>query len=143
MSGYKVVMSKYGAGYLRDRANDLLTDTCRITRGTEHVLDPDTNEYSQPEGELVYEGPCRLWATQPGAAIQLGSENISVDVSMLSLPWNIDPIPEMEDLVEMLTSPDPDVVGRTLTLGSPARGGNLRATRRFTVKTESSTKATW
>lgn len=140
---YKARISAYAARYIRERAGDLLSDRCRITRGVEHVLDPDTNEYTQPEGELIYEGLCRLWETNAGMSVQLGGEEVHVANTYLSLPWDIDPIPEMEDLVEMIESKDPDVIGRTYTLGAPARGGNLRATRKFVVKGESSSKETW
>lgn len=108
-----------------------------------HTLDEETNEYSQPEGDLIYVGPCRVWEADAGMSVTLGGEDIHVANTYISLPWDIDPIPEMEDIALMVDSDDVDVVGRTYTLGAPARGGNLRATRKFLVKTESSSKETW
>ena len=136
-------ISPYAAKYLRRRGEDLLTDTCRITRARVTTLDPVTNEFSHDAGPVIYEGACRLWQNSSGMSVQVGDENMAVSTVYLSLPWDIDPIPEMEDLVEILTAQDPAVVGTTLFLGSPTRGGNLRGTRRYLVKTESSTKDTW
>lgn len=137
-------ISPRARNYIRNRASDLLGDWCIIRRVQEAVLDPDTNEYSTPEGELIYEGPCRLWESSAAMSVSLGDEETGISQTYLSLPWDIDPVPEMND-VAVLTSSigDNTIEGVTVVLGKPARGGNLRATRRFAAKVQESTKKEW
>lgn len=139
---YTARISKYAQRYIRSRASDLLTDTCRVTRNRVYDLD-ENNTYRPMAGEVIYEGPCRLWELNTGMAVSVGEESMAITNTMLSFPWDIDPIPLLEDFVEMLTSPDPATMGKSFVLGEPAKGGNLRGTRRYAVKTEDSTREEW
>lgn len=140
---FKARISPYAQTYIRARAEDLLTDTCRITSVTEAILNRFTNEYSNPSGLVIYEGPCRLWEIATSMTVTVGEEQLGIGTTMLSLPWDIDPVPQPTHLVEILTSQDQDLIGRTGVLGKPARGGNLRATRKFVLQTDDSAKVEW
>lgn len=140
---YTARISPYARKYIQARGSDLLTDTCRVTRQRAHDLDQSSNDYVHGGDELIYEGPCRLWELNTGMSVSIGEESTAVTSSVLSLPWDITPIPIMEDMVEMTGSLDGAVVGKMFRLGEPAKGGNLRGTRRFQVVTQDSTREEW
>jgi hypothetical protein len=55
--------------------------------------------------------------------------------TQLSIPWNTSPVPRKDDEVEIITSPqDPEMVGKRFVIDSSAKTGELRATRRFSVR---------
>lgn len=130
--------SRKAKAYIRRRAsgNQMLTDTCRITRPTGDSYLDANNDYVPVEGPVIYEGPCRLWESSSGMAVQIGDGELVVSSTFLSLPWDIFPIPSENDVCLITMSDDNDVIGRTVTLGGPARGGNLRATRKYQIRTE-------
>lgn len=136
-------ISRFAQRYVELRATELLTDQCLVYRTGEPSIDHETNEYRYPEPIVIYEGPCRLWESPASLAMNLNDEQVQLTTPYISFPWDIDPIPEMEDVVKVTESRDSDIVGRTFTLGAPSRGGNLRGSRRFVVKSESSSKEEW
>jgi hypothetical protein len=65
----------------------------------------------------------------------VGEDEVPLQATQLSIPWNADPVPRRDDEVEVLTSDDPAMVGKRFRIMDVAKAGDLRPTRRFTVQT--------
>ena len=140
-------VSPYAQGYIQDRAMDLMTSTCRVYTPSTGIntgtYDPVTGKVTATPGTIKYEGPCRLWEVPGGQTIVVGDQELSVTQTYLSMPYWVTPLPERDDVIQILTSDDPDLVGRSVSIVSTIRGGGLRASRRFQVQVADSKKATW
>ena len=78
-----------------------------------------------------------------GQQIVVGDEEITITKTQFSIPYWVMPLPEEDDIVVMIESVDPDLVGRTLSIQSVVRGGGLRSSRLFQVQIAESKKSTW
>lgn len=138
-------VSPFSQTFLQDHATDLMTSSCRVYTPNLGVgtYDRVTGRVTAGDPVIKYEGPCRIWEVPGGQQIIVGDEEITVTQTYLSLPYWITPLPENDDIIQVIESDDPDLVGRTLSVVSTVRGGGLRASRRFQVKISESKKATW
>jgi hypothetical protein len=65
----------------------------------------------------------------------VADDEIVIQSTNLSIPWDTDPIPERNDEVKIISSiVDTDIVGKRYRIMSEAKAGDLRATRRFVVQ---------
>lgn len=92
-----------------------MVDTCRITRVTSVVTDPDTGVQT-PTTETVYEGVCRVQQHVPGGARPADAGEAYLLLLRLELQLPITAVGiAVGDSAEMLTCVnDPDLVGRVL-----------------------------
>ena len=134
-------ISPFAASYVRKRTTERLSDTCKIWKPGDPVTNPDGTAY-RPEAQVRYEGPCRFWEVNAGQQIVVAGEQITMTQAYLSLPYN-SVVPESDDIVQILSSADDDLVGRTVNVISVVRGGGLRASRKFMVQVVDSKKDTW
>lgn len=123
MLGFGDEISAFLIEEARPLAEDIFTDTCRITRPGEGQgpFNPETGQYDAPPPIVVYEGPCRL--NVPGqianaSTATAGEASWTVQDSVLSIPVDGDGYTAGESVrsghtVEYLTAPhDPTLVGR-------------------------------
>lgn len=138
-------VSPFSQGYIQDRALDLMTSRCRIFKPSvgPGTYDKATGKVTAGVGTFKYEGPCRLWEVPGGQNVVIGDQEINVTQTYFSLPYWVTPLPEKDDVIQILESDDPDLVGRSIIVKSTVRGGGLRASRRFLVEVSDSKKATW
>lgn len=101
-----------------------LVDTCRITRAGEGrgPFDPATGTYAPPARTTVYEGPCRVRATDTTVVgdVDAGEQQLGIVRRSVRLP--VDTATEAirrDDLVEILTSLNPGLVGQAFTVRAP------------------------
>jgi hypothetical protein len=135
-------LSKFAANYVRNRTTQRMGDKCVIFKPGGMQIDPVTRKAQRAEREVKYEGICRFWEIQAGAQSVIGDQQVVVTQSFLSLPYDA-PVPESDDIVQIVESADPDLVGRTVQVVSIVRGGGLRASRKFIVRLVDSQKASW
>lgn len=137
MRGYVTAFSR---SYLRKRATHLMEDsgdTCVIKRPGEAkvIVDPITNEAERVLGQVVvYEGACRLVKPGGGGKSEYQEKDVAVEQTLLALPFDAG-VPQMNDVVTMTGSDDPEVVGSQWTVQDTERAGGLRGSRVVTVKT--------
>lgn len=104
--------------FLRSEIEALMVDTCTIRRKNgPGVPDPVTLKIT-PTYDVVYSGKCRVQlrdtvATRPDAGERLAT----VVRTILQVPVSVTGV-EVGDEVLMVTSADPDLVGRTLRVRS-------------------------
>lgn len=138
-------VSPYAQGFIQDRATDLMTSTCQIF--TPNLGDGQYDAVSGTVGTAAptykYEGPCRLWEVPGGQSVVVGDQEVNITQTYFALPFFVSPLPERGDTIQILTSDDPDLEGRTVVIKSTVRGGGLRASRRFLVEVADSPKSTW
>lgn len=141
-SPIRMQIGTYPRDHIRQRATDLMSAAVRISRpGTEY--DPVTRRDTSTEGDLIYEGPARIWEVPAGSQIVIGEEEVTVTSTYLSIPFWVHPLPESDDLIVVTQSDDEDLIGRSLDIISVVRGGGLRASRRFQVRVSASRKSSW
>lgn len=139
----RLAISRYAQKYSQNRTTDMMVDRCRIYKPGAPGYNPSTGRSTNTAGDLKYEGPCRLWEVPGGQQIVVGDEEITITKTQFSIPYWVMPLPEEDDIVVMIESVDPDLVGRTLSIQSVVRGGGLRSSRLFQVQIAESKKSTW
>ena len=129
-------ITAYARQYVRARATGVMEYTCRITRGSRPGgYDEDNLVYTaEGLGEVIYEGPCRIWEVSGAASFIVSDTDIYQQSTQLSIPWDTAAVIERYDEVTILTSPyDDQMVGKRYEIQTVAKAGELRATRRFEV----------
>lgn len=128
--------SQFSRSYLTSRATMLLEEECIIKRPVEGrvMYDPATRRTINVTRMDIYQGPCRLWELSSGSHIVIGAEEFTTSVLRLTVPWDVDPVPEVDDVFQMTKSTDSSIVGRWLEIIHVTRGGGLRGSRTFTVR---------
>ena len=130
------------ARYIRKRATELMVDECMIYTAGKPVLDNTTGSVTRDQGEIKYEGPCRVWEVRGSGQTLIGDVQMNTDSTYLSIPWDA-PLPESDDIITITKSVDTDLVGRSVSITAITRGGGLRASRVFTVQLQDSEMAAW
>lgn len=118
---------------VRSRALLFMTSTVQIRKAVKPTFDINTGRAASGSGALVYEGLARIWEVTQGGSVVVGEDDVNLENTQLSIPWNISPVPQKGDLVKVLTSDDANLVGRVFAIRSAAKSGLLRPTRRFNV----------
>lgn len=121
--------------YVRARATDTMTYTCKIERVTHASYDEVTLVGNPGARTEVYSGVCRIWEVTGPGVIMLGEEEYSTQTTNLSIPWATTPVPNRGD-EGVITSAELDssMVGKRFTILDVAKSGQLRATRRFAIQ---------
>lgn len=96
--------------FFRGTAEELMTDTWRVSRNTETVIDPLTGEEST-EAETVYEGPAKLQSYEGHEASREVIMHSSI-VQRMSLHFPVGQYrPQVNDVAECVASADPNLEG--------------------------------
>lgn len=112
-----------------------MEDECRVYTpvATRVVYDQVTRRATTVQGRDIYRGRCRLWEVPAGGKFALGEVEYTTSQTWLSLPFDA-PVPQPDDMVQMIRSTDPSLNGRHLKILSVTRGGGLRGSRRMQVE---------
>lgn len=129
-------ISNRARAYIRSRAEANLTYECRIERVSAGTFDVDDSIYTAGEATELYEGPCRVWQVSGGNAVDINSEGLVLQQTKISIPWNEGIGVKRDDEVKILAATyDAALVGKRFRIMDVDKGGDLRATRTFTVQT--------
>ena len=137
----KMGLGSYGRGVIQGQAESLMDSQIKISRPG-RAYDPVTRRDSNTAGDLIYEGKARIWEVPGGSTAIIGDDEIVMTSTYMSVPYSA-PMPEADDLIVIVDSVDPDLIGRTVNIDSIVRGGSLAASRQFSVTLSSSKKGTW
>lgn len=128
-------ISTRARAYIRSRADANLTYECVIQRVGVAAFNTGSSLYTAGAPSQIYEGPCRIWEITGGSVLDVNSEQIVVQQTKLSIPWNEGVGIKRDDEVKIITAPhDSMIVGKRFRIMDVDKGGDLRATRRFTVQ---------
>jgi hypothetical protein len=120
--------------YVRSRTQWWMSAECIIERRKSPIFQTNTGYAIGPAKEAVYEGKCRIWEITTGGQVLIGEQSIEMQNTQISIPWDIDPIPIVDDLVTITDcATDVNMIGRMFEIIDTAKSGELRATRRFSV----------
>jgi hypothetical protein len=124
--------------YVREQATAVMEATCRIERVSGGGYNEATRLHEPASRVVLYEGPCRLWEVSGQAGVVVGDDEIHMQSTNLSIPWDAElknGWPRRADQFVMLSHhTDPAVVGKRGEILDPVKAGDLRATRRFAVQ---------
>lgn len=129
-------VSQRALDYVRSRATGVMQAQCKIVRVTGPSFDQATGRATTGTRSTIYQGRCRVWEVVGGGTPMLiGEEEVEVDNTQLSLPFDVNPVPKRYDQVEITAhATDPSMVGKRFEINSGAMAGDLRATRRFSIR---------
>lgn len=98
--------------FLREQAESLMLDSCRIERPGALATDPNTGVVS-PTHTLVYEGSCKVQATiSQSSSPEAGERQYTVQDYRVDIPVGAGPL-EIDDRVTITDSQlDPMLVGQ-------------------------------
>ena len=116
-----------------------MTDRCTVTRPGESTTDPDTG-LPKTGAEQVYEGKCKV-QTSGGLASEQTEGSAAQAMGAVSLVWSLyvhfpygTPGLRAGDVVEVMESANPLLVGRRLRLVSPQSEKTHATACRWNVK---------
>ena len=128
-------ISSAALAYVRTHAASMMNSTCRIERVKRPSFDQSSGTAVAGSKTTIYEGPCRIWEVSGGGPIMIAEDEVVTQNTQLSLPWDTSPVPERDDEVQITEAPtDASLVGKRFVIETSAKAGDLRATRRFTVR---------
>lgn len=128
-------ISQQAIAFVRQRATDVMIYTCRIERVSKPTFDQETGTATAGSRETIYEGVCRVWEVASGGPVVIAEDEVTMQSTQLSIPWDTPVLPKRDDEVQILTAPqDPHMVGKRFVIDSSAKAGEMRATRRFSVR---------
>lgn len=112
-----------------------MLSTCVIERVNQGDWDPMSNLVTAGGRTVIYTGVCRVWELSGPQPIDVGDDQIVLQSTNVSIPWNAVPVPRRDDEVKIVSSQsDLDLIGRRYRILDEAKSGDLRATRRFLVQ---------
>lgn len=121
---------------LRGYAEQLMVDSCTITRAGDPVFDPDTGTYTDPAPTTVYEGKCRIQLSDAlfPQTREVGGGLVTVQRLTVQLPVAGTDAVAVGDTVEVTSAVnDPALVGKRYRItGSHAK--THATTRRLAVE---------
>lgn len=121
--------------YVREQATAIMQGVCKIERVHKPSFDQTTGTATSGSRTEVYRGPCRIWEASSGGLVMVGEDEVQMENTQLSIPWATDPVPKRYDEVEIIShNTDSSLVGRRFQILTSAKAGELRATRRFSVR---------
>lgn len=107
---------------------------CKIERVTPGDHNEDSLVYTPGSRTVIYDGICRVWEISGGSPVVVSETDIVMQTTQLSIPWNVEVIPQRWDEVLVYDAPtDPALVNKRFQIQDSAKAGEMRATRRFTV----------
>lgn len=108
----------------------------QVVRQTVAALNESTGqiEVTHDTEYTGYEGTARFWLSNDGVVTEVGEGDYSTISTYLSLAWDAEPVPELDDYV-LITSAyeDPTLEGRVFRITGVDGGGFMRAARRLSV----------
>lgn len=120
--------------YVRQKATEMMNETCVIERVRPPSFDQLTGTGVPGSRTTIYSGPCRLWEVASGGPVLINEDEVLMQNTQLSIPWDIETLPKRKDEIEIIGSRSDDlVVGKRFVIESSAKAGELRSTRRFAV----------
>lgn len=112
-----------------------MTSNCRIERSTAPAFDINTGFANAGTKTLIYTGICRVWEVTGSGTVVVSEESVYEQTTQISIPWDVSPIPIRGDYITITgSSSDTNLVNRVFEIQDQAKSGELRASRRFSVK---------
>ena len=126
-------ISEMARRYVRSRATDAMRYTCQIERVTHPQVRSDLTAIAGGK-TILYTGICRIWEVSGGGSVVIGETDVSLQNTYISIPWDVPTVPQRNDEILILTSPDePELIGKRFQINEVNKAGELRPTRRFQV----------
>jgi hypothetical protein len=118
--------------YAQRYAEANMTATVAVSRMAEPSLDSITGNLAAIEAFLLYQGKARVYGVSGPMTMSLGEEPQYFSSTYVSIPLAA-PMPQVDDVVEVLTHHDWTVVGRLFRVMDVEAGGQYPAVRRMQV----------
>lgn len=129
-------ISPHARRYVRSRATAVMEYRCNAERVVPASYDAITLIGSSGERELIIEdSPCRIWEIQGAGVVMLDETEVMIQNVQLSLPWDSEVLLKSDEIViTFAPTQDESVLNKRFEIISGAKAGELRATRRYSVR---------
>jgi len=125
----------YAQNVARAHAEGSMNSLVLITRPASAAFDESTREYTPGLQEVIYDDPATPGAggmagvspAQGPITMDLGDEPQYYSSATVYLPKDTPKVPMINDIVEVKTSPDEDMVGRRFRVVDVPAGGRIDA----------------
>ena len=124
------------AAYARQAVISYHNIELEVTRQLVSSLDEVTGLITTTfDGEFTgYAGSGRFWLSNDGVVTNVGEGDYSTISTNISIPWDADPVPELDEYVVITSSyEDSTLEGKIYRIMGVDGGGFLRAARRLQV----------
>lgn len=119
--------------YAQAYAEGNMIATVRVTRPSTPVFDRTTGGLASMGAEsVIHEGPGRVYNVTGPQQYALGDEPQYFSSTFVSIPITATK-PRIDDVVEVLAHPDPNLVGRSFRVQDVEAGGQLPVVHRMQV----------
>lgn len=131
-------ISSRARAYIRSHAEVNMTYTCVVERPgvpTADDFNEETSTYNDVAGLELYTGPCRIYELSGSGVIDVNFDHVVTQQTKLSIPWDEGVGIRRDDEVKIVSAThDAALVGKRFRILDVDKGGDLRATRRFTIQ---------
>lgn len=119
--------------YAQAYAEGNMIATVKVTRPSTPVFDRTTGGLASMGAEtVVHEGEARIYSVSGPQQYAMGDEPQYFSNTFVSIPITATK-PRIDDVVEVLTHPDPNLVGRSFRVQDVEAGGQLPVVHRMQV----------
>lgn len=130
-----ITISSRALAYVRERATGFMQSQCRIERVAKASFNQTTGRAVGGAKVVVYQGRCRIREMSAGGIVLVGEDDVFMQSTMISLPWDIPVLPKRDDEITITAhNTDPMMIGKRFVIDSSAKAGELRATRSFSIR---------
>lgn len=134
--------SSFAKNYKRKRTTAMMRSTCLIWTPGEVLQAAASGK--RAETPYKYDGVCNFWTMDSSVPVAVNDQLMTRTTKYLSLPFNADLMQSNDWAKITYSDDDPSLVGRTVEIRSPGRGGKLRGSRVYLVEfTDTIGKANW
>ncbi len=119
--------------FARAYAEGNMIATVRVTRPSVPVFNRATGGLTAMGPEtVVHHGPGRVYSVTGPQQYSMGDENQFYSSTFVSIPISATK-PRIDDVVEVLAHPDPNIVGRSFRVQDVEAGGQIPVVHRMSV----------
>jgi Family of unknown function (DUF6093) len=126
---HMALMDWMGAEYCEGN----MIGSIKIFRKQAPVFDPVTGKLTAQTDTLIYQGKARIATVSGPLTYQLGDEPQYFSAATVSIPEDFTPIPQVDDVIEVVAHPAPGLVGRSYRVTDVQGGGQIHSARVMSV----------
>lgn len=125
--------SRFATKIARDYAEANMVARVRVTRPAQMpVFNPQTGELGMPPEETIWLGAARVASVAGPVQFNLGDEPQFFSSTFISIPMRAKK-PRVDDVVEVLRHPDPNMIDRMFRVQDVEGGGHMPVVFRMQV----------
>lgn len=119
----------YALRYLRAAAESSMRSAVQVVTPSVPVYDDETGRAVGSSVVDGYAGPANIHPALSSGEQDFAGGMVEVNLITVSIPFASEPVPQLEDHVQIIATEDPALIGETLRVIGISNGGSLPVVR--------------